>query len=79
MAKRGKYGAEKRQKELKRLKKREAKLEKKRAKAGGDVPEELVDGDQSTEAAGDEQAETAEDVVEPEAETSEEKRSSEDS
>jgi hypothetical protein len=51
MAKRGKYGAEKRQKELKKKKKREEKLEKKkRAKnpegdpVEGEVTAEAVDG-----------------------------------
>jgi hypothetical protein len=41
MAKRGQYGAEKRQKELKKKKKREDKLEQKRLKKLGNQPIEL--------------------------------------
>jgi hypothetical protein len=40
MAKRGRYGAEKRQKELKKKKKREEKLERKRLKKDADTPGE---------------------------------------
>jgi transcription elongation GreA/GreB family factor len=58
MAKRGKFGAEKRQKELKKKKKREEKLERKRLKK-----QESLQGE--SENAGDEQAEKADGVVEP--------------
>ena len=56
MARRGKFGAEKRQKELKRKKKREEKLEKKRLKKLGTTPGEPEPG-------GDEQVEKTEDAA----------------
>ncbi len=64
MAKRGKYGAEKRQKELKKKKKQKEKLERKRLKRLGPSQGESENG-------GDEQAEKADDVVEPGGVTSE--------
>ncbi len=64
MAKRGKYGAEKRQKELKKKKKREEKLERKRLK-------KLDSSQGESEKGGGEQAEKADDVVEPDDVTSE--------
>jgi hypothetical protein len=60
MARRGKYGAEKRQRELKKKKKREEKLEKKRLKKQGELDEgaeepedevEAKDGDDALEPA----------------------------
>lgn len=49
MGKRGKYGAQKRQRELKKKKKREAKLERKRSKR--ESPEGVLDttGDEVSE------------------------------
>jgi hypothetical protein len=44
MARRGRYGAEKRQKELKKKKKREEKLERKRTKKLDGAPDEVEAG-----------------------------------
>lgn len=64
MARRGKYGTEKRQKELKKKKKREEKLVRKRLKKQGGSEGE-------SETSEDEQVEKADDVLEPDGETSE--------
>ena len=65
MARRGRYGAEKRLKELKKKKKREEKLEKKRAKKG-------LNTEGEAENSVDEQAEKTDDVVEDGGETTKE-------
>ena len=62
MARRGRYGAEKRLKELKKKKKREEKLEKKRAKKG-------LNTEGEAETSGGEQPEKADDAVEDGGET----------
>jgi len=64
MAKRGKYGAEKRQKELKKKKKREEKLEKKKLKAMGNVVVDPETGEEVTAEAVDGVVEPAEDASE---------------
>ncbi len=62
MARRGRYGAEKRLKELKKKKKREEKLEKKRAK-------KIVNTEGEAETGGDEQPEKTDDAIEDGGET----------
>ncbi len=47
MARRPNYGAEKRQKEIQRQKKKEAKAEKKRLKREGADPEGMDEGDEA--------------------------------